>query len=114
MTSEHFGSKLLHSKSTKVSCITKRSTDAQCGTIRRQRVLITLEEKNRIMRACHDGVDGSHFGCDKTLSKVSTKEEYYVHEDVIKVINLYCDFFGDTIILLEVNGQGCGRVLQML
>ena len=50
-------------------------------------MLITTEEKNRIMRACHDGVDESHFGRDKTLSKVSTKKEY-VCEDVIKVINL--------------------------
>ena len=53
-----------------------KATDTQCSTIRRQRVLITKEEKNRIMRACHDGVDGSHFGRDKTLSKVSTKKEY--------------------------------------
>ena len=53
-----------------------KATDAQCGTVRRQRVLITTEEKNRIMRACHDGVDGSHFGRDKTLSKVSTKDIY--------------------------------------
>ena len=63
-----------------------KATDAQCGTIRRQRVLITTEEKKRIMHACHDGVDGSHFGRYKT-SKVSTKKDY-VREDVIKVINL--------------------------
>ena len=49
-------------------------------------MLITMEEKNRIMRSCHDGVDGSHFGRDKTLSKVSTKKDY-VREDMIKVIS---------------------------
>ena len=66
-----------------------KATDSQCGTVRRQRVLVTTEEKNRIMRACHDGVDGSHFGRDKTLSKVSNKKDS-VHKDVIKS---YCDFY---------------------
>ena len=37
-----------------------KSTDAQSGTVRRQRVLVTAEEKSRVMRACHDGIDGSH------------------------------------------------------
>ena len=36
------------------------------------------------MRACHDGVDESHFGRDEIFSKVSTKKEY-VCEDVIEV-----------------------------
>ena len=83
------------------------------GTVRRQRVLVTTEEKNRIMRACHDGVDGSHFGRDKTLSKVSNKKDS-VHKDVINVINPTVIFTGVTVILLEVNGKGCSRVLQML
>ena len=65
------------------------------------------------MRACHDGVDGSHFGRDKTLSKVSNKKDS-VHKDVINVINPTVIFIGVTVILLEVNGKGCSRVLQML
>ena len=44
--------------------------------------------KNRIMCACQDGVDGSHFRRDKTLSKVRNKKGCYVHEDMIKVMNV--------------------------
>ena len=61
-TSEYFGNRLHHSRSIKESFITKRQNHA-CMPY---------------------GVDGSHFGRDKTLSKVSTKKEY----DMIKVIKL--------------------------
>lgn len=35
------------------------------------RVVISRNEKERLMNACHSGVDGGHFGRDKTMSKVS-------------------------------------------
>lgn len=34
------------------------------------RVVISLAEKERLIKACHSGVDGGHFGRDKTTSKV--------------------------------------------
>ena len=34
------------------------------------RVIVDPAEKTRLIRACHDGIDGGHFGRDKTLSKV--------------------------------------------
>ena len=38
--------------------------------VRLRRVIIVPAEKTRLIRACHDGVDGGHFGRDKTMSKV--------------------------------------------
>ena len=37
-----------------------------------KRLVICESEKARLLQACHDGVDGGHFGRDKTLSKVSS------------------------------------------
>ncbi len=34
------------------------------------RVVIGEDEKKRLLQAFHDGLDGGHFGRDKTLSKV--------------------------------------------
>ena len=90
----------------------RRTLPSSCSLSSRQQERIA-EQKNRIMRVCHDGVDGSHFGRDKTLSKVSNKKDS-VHKDVINVINPTVIFIGVTVILLEVNGKGCSRVLQML
>ena len=36
-----------------------------------RRVVVTAAEKNRLIQACHGGIDGGHYGRDKTLSKVS-------------------------------------------
>jgi hypothetical protein len=45
--------------------------DLTClGTSSLQRVLVTDRERQRVLEACHSGVDGGHFGRDKTLSKV--------------------------------------------
>lgn len=35
-----------------------------------RRVIVDQAEKTRLIRACHDGIDGGHFGRDKTMSKV--------------------------------------------
>ena len=35
-----------------------------------RRVIVDPAEKTRLIRACHDGIDGGHFGRNKTLSKV--------------------------------------------
>ena len=34
------------------------------------RVIVDPAEKTRLIRACHDDIDGGHLGRDKTLSKV--------------------------------------------
>ena len=34
------------------------------------RVVANDSEKNRLIHVCHDGIDGGHFGQDKTLSQV--------------------------------------------
>ena len=44
--------------------------DSTSGTTSLQRVLVTQEEKIRVLAACHSGIDGCHYGRDKTLSKV--------------------------------------------
>ncbi len=47
----------------------KDSTSMQ----RMRRIVVKQEEKNRILKMyemCHDGVDGMHFGRDKTYGKV--------------------------------------------
>ena len=35
-----------------------------------RRVVVSQAEKERLIKACHDGIDGGHFGRDKTTSKV--------------------------------------------
>ena len=44
--------------------------DNTAGTISLQRVLVSEEERKRILTACHSGIDGCHYGHDKTTSKV--------------------------------------------
>ena len=36
-----------------------------------KRVIANAKEKTKIVRACHDGVDGCHYRRDKTRAKVS-------------------------------------------
>ena len=40
-------------------------------------VVATDSEKNRLIRACYDGIDEGHFGRDKTLSKVCSGVTVY-------------------------------------
>ena len=65
------------------------------------------------MHACHDGANGSHFGRDKTLSKVSNLLKIILHKEL--TANISCVFLlGITIILLDIDGKGYSRVLQVL
>jgi hypothetical protein len=65
-----FGNRQKYLKWKMVYKLFHTAVDLQCDTARLQRVIITGAEKVRVMRACHGGVNGSHFGRDKTLSKV--------------------------------------------
>ena len=47
-----------------------RATDA-VGEISLKRVIANEMDKAKIIFACHDGVDGCHYGRDKTCAKVS-------------------------------------------
>ena len=47
-----------------------RSQSGDSSSARLRRVVVGEAEQERLIRACHDGVDGGHFGRDKTLSKV--------------------------------------------
>ena len=61
-----------------------KATDTQTGTI--------YSCGGKEQDHDHDGVDGSHFGRDKTLSKVSTKKDS-VREDCDETYcDLYCDY----------------------
>ena len=35
-----------------------------------RRVIVDPAKKTTLIKACHDGIDGGHFGHDKTLSKI--------------------------------------------
>ena len=47
-----------------------RATDA-VNEICLKRVIANAKERTKIIHACHDGVDGCHYGRDKTRAKVS-------------------------------------------
>ena len=38
---------------------------------RKRRVIVKEDEKQKILSMCHDGIDGMHFGRDKTYAKAS-------------------------------------------
>ena len=49
-----------------------KQVDSTSNTTNLQRVIVSKEEKLRVIQACHDGIDGCHFGRDKTLGKVQS------------------------------------------
>ena len=62
--------------------------DSAAGTTSLQHVLVTQEEKMRVLAACHSGVDGCHYGRDKTMSKVR------LHDDPASTTHhLHCTSF---------------------
>ena len=44
--------------------------DKDLGTEKKRRVIVKEEEKKTILTMCHSGIDGMHFGRDKTYFKV--------------------------------------------
>ena len=51
------------------------SKDLEAGIKHLCRVVVG-EEQKRLIRACHDGADGGHYGRNKTLSKVSMHDTF--------------------------------------
>ena len=47
-----------------------QDTDHQSKLVRNRRVIVKEEDKQKILSMCHDGIDGMHFGRDKTYGKV--------------------------------------------
>ena len=45
--------------------------DKSMDLVRKRRVIVKEEEKKRILRMCHQGIDGMHFGRDKTYGKIN-------------------------------------------
>ncbi len=50
--------------------------DKELGTEKKRRVIVKEEEKTTILTMCHSGIDGMHFGRDKTYSKVRNGYTY--------------------------------------
>ena len=44
--------------------------DKKIHLIQECRVIVKEEKKKRILQMCHNGIDGMHFGRDKTYGKV--------------------------------------------
>ena len=45
--------------------------DRNKDLIRKRRIIVKEEEKQKILSMCHDGIDGMHFGHDKMYGKAS-------------------------------------------
>ena len=53
------------------NCLYVIGDDSGTGLSCKRRVIVNIEEKERILSMCHSGIDGMHFGRDKTYKKVS-------------------------------------------
>ena len=88
-----------------------RSDDAHSSLLRR--VVPAQSEQERLIRACHDGVDGGHFGRDKTLSKV--RELNTSNNSSLRVCYLASPFLffnlAVSIVLVEGHGWRCRTIL---
>ena len=51
-------------------CLYVFDEDKDLGAHKKRRVVVKQEEKDRILKMCHSGMDGMHFGRDKTYKKV--------------------------------------------
>ena len=58
------------------------------GMHRMRRVMVKQEDKSRILNMCHDGLDGMHFGRDKTYGKV-----YLIKYNYICFMHVGCSGF---------------------
>ena len=57
-------------------CLYIVEQDKAMGTQKRRRLVVKQEEKDRILEMCHSGMDGMHFGRDKTYTKVHASRFY--------------------------------------
>ena len=55
----------------KRSCSYIQDKDRDKDLIRKRRVIVKEEDKQNILSMCHGGIDGMHFGRDKTYGKVT-------------------------------------------
>ena len=62
------------------------------GIHRMRRVVVKQEEKSRILNMCHDGLDGMHFGRDKTYGKVYLSS-YLIKYNYICFMHVGCSGF---------------------
>ena len=65
-----------------------------------QLVMASKDERSKLISACHDGIEGSHFGHDKTLSKV-----YQAHS-LVSFPDLF--FFSLACHVEKIGGQETG------
>eukprot|EP00731_Ephydatia_muelleri_P038643 Em0841g1a len=63
-----------------------RATDAG-NEICLKRVIANVKERTKIIRACHDGVDGCHYGRDKTRAKIG---QTYWWKGLNRDVDQYC------------------------
>ncbi|XP_062517180.1 uncharacterized protein LOC134192458 isoform X2 [Corticium candelabrum] len=47
-----------------------KQVDSTSNTINLQRVIVSKEEKLRVIQACHDSIDGCHVGRDKSSARM--------------------------------------------
>ncbi|KAL5509507.1 hypothetical protein EMCRGX_G004896 [Ephydatia muelleri] len=63
-----------------------RATDT-VNEICLKRVIANVKERTKIIRACHDGVDGCHYGRDKTRAKIG---QTYWWKGLNRDVDQYC------------------------
>ena len=51
-------------------CLYIAEEDEDLGVLKKRRVVVKQDEKERILKMCHSGVDGVHFGRDKTYKNL--------------------------------------------
>ncbi len=62
----------------------KKQADKKAGVVMLLRVIPSKAEQSRLIRACHDGIDGSHYDRDKTLSKVTWLYHQYFNQESVR------------------------------
>ena len=63
--------------------------DKKVDLVRKRRVIVKEEEKKQILRMCHDGIDGMHFGRDKTYGKVYHCLETYLAISSFQIVDKF-------------------------
>ena len=60
-------------------CLYIVEEDKDLGVLKKRRVVVKQDEKERILKMCHSGVDGMHFGRDKTYKKVRFANVFFFY-----------------------------------